>query len=79
MAGFSDKAAADKLEETLKAAEGDKDVEIFHYKTEGHAFMNTSEFSKEQRVLLKFPGEYTAEARELAWKRLTEFMKKHLH
>ena len=35
MAGFSDKAAADKLEETLKAAKGDKEVEIFHYPTEG--------------------------------------------
>lgn len=78
MAGFSDKAAADKLEETLKGAEGDKDVEIFHYEKEGHAFMNTSEFSKEQRKALNFPGEYTDESRELAWTRLTEFMKKHL-
>jgi carboxymethylenebutenolidase len=78
MAGFSDKAAADQLEETLKAAEGDKEVEIFHYETEGHAFMNVSEFSKEQIKLLNFPGEYTEAARELAWSRLTEFLKKHL-
>jgi dienelactone hydrolase len=28
--GFSDKASADKLEETLKNAEGDQEVEIFH-------------------------------------------------
>jgi carboxymethylenebutenolidase len=28
--GFSDKASADKLEETLMTAEGDQEVEIFH-------------------------------------------------
>ncbi|CAB9520447.1 Dienelactone hydrolase family [Seminavis robusta] len=78
MAGFSDKASADKLEETLKNAEGDKEATIFHYPTEGHAFMNDDEFSKEQRKLLKFDGDYTDEARELAWGRLTEFLKKNL-
>ena len=78
MAGFSDKEAASKLEETLKKAKGDKEVDIFHYEKEGHAFMNDNEFSKEQIGILKFPGEYTAESRELAWSRLSGFLKKHL-
>lgn len=78
MKGFSCKESADKLEETLKSAAGDKDYMIYHYPTEGHAFMNDHAFSKEQRELLKFPGEYTKEARELAWNRLAEFLKKHL-
>lgn len=78
MKGFSCKESADKLEETLKTAAGDKEIVIYHYPTEGHAFMNNDKFSKEQRALLKFPGEYTDEARELAWSRLAEFLKKHL-
>jgi hypothetical protein len=40
--------------------------------------MNEDPFSIEQRTLLKFPGEYAAESRELAWSRLAEFLKKHL-
>lgn len=46
MAGFRDKAAADQLETTLKNAKGDKELEIFHYPTEGHTFMNEDDFSK---------------------------------
>jgi carboxymethylenebutenolidase len=75
---FSDKASATKLEETLKAASGDKEVEIFHYEKEGHAFMNTDDFSVEQRKALHFPGDFDPKTQELAWGRLSDFLRKNL-
>jgi carboxymethylenebutenolidase len=78
MEGFSDKAAVDKLEQALQNANGDKEVEIFHYEKEGHAFMNTDDFSVEQRKVLYFPGDFDPTTQELGWDRLSSFLKKHL-
>mmetsp|Transcript_8582 Transcript_8582/g.20670 ORF Transcript_8582/g.20670 Transcript_8582/m.20670 type:complete len:239 (-) Transcript_8582:68-784(-) len=77
-AGFSDKASVDALEAKLKAAPGDKPFEICRYEKEGHAFMNHDEFSMAQVKKLGFPGAFAQEDRDLAWSRLSEFLKKHL-
>lgn len=76
--GFSDKQAVQQLESTLEAASGNQPYEIFHYEKEGHAFMNTDEFSVTQRKALNFPGDFDPQTQELAWNRLATFMKQHL-
>lgn len=78
MEGLSDKPTVDKMEESLKNAPGDKEVEIFRYPREGHAFMNTDDFSVEQRKALNFPGDFDPKTQELAWERVSGFLKKHL-
>lgn len=77
-AGFSDKPSVDALEAKLKAASGDKPFEILRYEKEGHAFMNHDEFSMAQVKKLGFPGAFAQEDRDLAWSRLSEFLKKNL-
>ncbi|KAL3934209.1 MAG: hypothetical protein SGBAC_010021 [Bacillariaceae sp.] len=77
-AGFSDKPSVDALEATLKGASGDMPFEIHRYENEGHAFMNHDEFSMAQVKKLGFPGAFAQEDRDLAWSRLTEFLKKNL-
>jgi carboxymethylenebutenolidase len=79
MEGLADKPTADKLEETLKNAPGNKEVEIFHYEKEGHAFMNTNDFEVEQRKALNFPGDFDPKTQELAWERVAGFLKKNLY
>lgn len=76
--GFSDKPSVDALEATLAAGTGDKPFEICRYEKEGHAFMNHDEFSMAQVKKLGFPGAFAEEDRELAWSRVSEFLKKYL-
>lgn len=80
MAGFSDPAAAKKLEENLKAAGGAEST-VFSYPGVGHAFMNSLpepfdsfEARKETTGMVPPIEEQTA----LAWKRVLEFFEKHL-
>lgn len=80
MAGFSDPAAAKKLEENLKAAGGTEST-VFLYPGVGHAFMNSLpepfdsfEARKETTGMVPPIEEQTA----LAWKRVLEFFEKHL-
>jgi dienelactone hydrolase len=69
----------DALEEKLKAASGGKPFEICRYEKEGHAFINHDEFPMTQVKKLGFPGAFAEENRELAWSRVSEFLKKHLY
>jgi carboxymethylenebutenolidase len=80
MVGFSDPAAAKKLEESLRAA-GGTDSAVFMYPGVGHAFMNSLpepfesfEARKDAMGVVPPSEEQTA----LAWKRLLEFFAKHL-
>ena len=80
MAGFSDPAAAKKLEENLKAAGGTEST-VFLYPGVGHAFLNSLpepfdsfEARKETTGMVPPIEEQTA----LAWKRVLEFFEKHL-
>mmetsp|Transcript_3481 Transcript_3481/g.5304 ORF Transcript_3481/g.5304 Transcript_3481/m.5304 type:complete len:239 (-) Transcript_3481:289-1005(-) len=79
MEGFSCKHSVNTLEEKLKSAAGDKPFELFRYEKEGHAFMNHDEFSVGQIKKLEFPGEFSDKTRELAWGRVSEFMKANLY
>lgn len=77
--GFSDPAAAKKLEEALKA--GGAEHEVVIYDGVGHAFMNDSPmpfktFAEREKAQ---PGvvPYNKEVGDKAWDRLTAFLKKH--
>ena len=80
MAGFSDPAAAKKLEENLKTAGGTESA-VFMYPGVGHAFLNSLpepfesfEARKETMGVVPPIEEQTA----LAWKRVLDFFDKHL-
>ena len=80
MAGFSDPAAAKKLEENLKAA-GGTESEVFSYDGVGHAFMNDmpgpfSDFEA-RKAAMGIPP-YNEEQAQLAWSRVMSFFDKHL-
>lgn len=75
MAGFSDPAAAAKLDADLKTA-GVR-YEVFHYPTVGHAFINETPAGIARRLKLG-QGEHDAAAVELAWDRLAAFFDREL-
>ncbi|KAI8144639.1 dienelactone hydrolase [Fennellomyces sp. T-0311] len=81
MEGFSDPAAANKLEASLKNA---SDVNIYRYADQGHAFLNTDDWSVEKRKELGFvskdidPVSYEQSIRDEAWSRIYTFFIKHL-
>jgi carboxymethylenebutenolidase len=81
MAGFSDPAAADKLEGSLKNA---KDVIIYRYPEQGHAFLNDDDWSIEKRKELGFvqkeiePRSAEQAVRDEAWERIYNYFIKHL-
>lgn len=76
--GLSCKKSADTLKEKLEASKGAKPFEVFQYEKEGHAFMNTDEFSEEQKKELQLPGAFDAKTRELAWTNTVIFFKTNL-
>lgn len=78
MEGFCDKPTVDAMEEKFKKSDAKFTFEVFRYEKEGHAFMNTDEFSVTQRKALNFPGDFDPETQKLAWSRLFDFMKKNL-
>ncbi|KAF7723772.1 hypothetical protein EC973_001685 [Apophysomyces ossiformis] len=81
MAGFSDPAAADDLEAGLVNA---KQVAIYRYPEQGHAFLNDEDWSISMRKELGFVDKdidvKTAEqaTRDLAWSRMYSFFAEHL-
>ncbi|CDS06054.1 hypothetical protein LRAMOSA08582 [Lichtheimia ramosa] len=81
MAGFSDPAAADALENNLKSA---SDVTIYRYPDQGHAFLNDDDWSIEKRKELGFvdkdiePRSAEQAIRDEAWSRINAYFIKHL-
>jgi len=73
--GFSDKEAVDVLEGKLK--KGGVSFETHRYPTQGHAFMNDTEWSFQKRKEQGFPP-YDEKVVKLAWERLLTFFNKHL-
>ncbi|KAI8331486.1 dienelactone hydrolase [Chlamydoabsidia padenii] len=81
MAGFSDPAAADALENKLRHL---KEATIYRYPEQGHAFLNEDTWSVEKRKELGFvskeidPKADEQTIRDLAWSRITGFLISHL-
>ncbi|KAG2218248.1 hypothetical protein INT45_006249 [Circinella minor] len=81
MEGFSDPAAANKLEHDLKNA---SDVNIYRYPEQGHAFLNDDDWSIEKRKELGFvdkdiePRSHEQAIRDEAWNRIYTYFIKHL-
>ncbi|ORY93886.1 dienelactone hydrolase [Syncephalastrum racemosum] len=81
MAGFSDPAAADALEASLKNA---ADVAIYRYPGQGHAFLNDDDWAIEKRKELGFvdkaaePRSEEQTIRDQAWSRIYVYFTKHL-
>ncbi|KAI9495369.1 dienelactone hydrolase [Zychaea mexicana] len=81
MEGFSDPAAANKLEVNLKSA---SDVNIYRYPEQGHAFLNDDDWSIEKRKELGFvdkniePRSQEQAIRDEAWSRIYTYLIKHL-
>nr|CAG8456615.1 14708_t:CDS:2 [Entrophospora candida]CAG8482716.1 13237_t:CDS:2 [Entrophospora candida] len=79
IAGFSDPNAANSLERLLNEGikrEGvtGKEIAIYHYDGQGHAFLNNEEFAIKGQT---YPtGD--KDAQDLAWNRIFEFLKKYL-
>ncbi len=74
--GFSDVATVEKLEESLKQSGTTYTIHI--HPTQGHAYMNESEWSKEMRVKMGNPP-FDQEAVDNGWKMVFEFFGKYLH
>ncbi|KAI9492302.1 dienelactone hydrolase [Zychaea mexicana] len=83
MAGFSDPTTADALEFNLKT-HNLKDVEIFRYPEQGHAFLNDLDWNVEKRKELGFvskdidPKTAESDVRRLAWTRISNFFIQNL-
>jgi carboxymethylenebutenolidase len=77
-AGFADVAAANGLEEKLKAS--GCTYEVHHYPTVGHAFMNDTAEAVATRLkqLGEDEGAHDADAVRDAWKRVFEWFGKYL-
>ncbi|CAO3691113.1 hypothetical protein G6F70_006525 [Rhizopus microsporus] len=81
MAGFSDPAAADALETRLKNA---KEVNIYRYPEQGHAFLNADTWGVNVRKELGFLEKdkdaivEEKDIRDQAWGRIFNFFTKHL-
>jgi len=81
MEGFSDPAAAAKLKRVLEEA-GNLDSDVHLYEGVGHAFLNTSPEpypSFETRYKQMGIHAYKEEQAELAWHRVLNFFRAHLH
>lgn len=74
--GFSDVKSARAFSKSLQAA-GRSDDPFFVYPTQGHAFMNQTEWSTRARVEMGLPPKDDL-AIALAWSRVNEFLKENL-
>jgi len=74
-AGFSDPAAVKALEEKLR--KGGVPHEIHRYPTQGHAFMNDTEWSFQKRKEMGLPP-FDPQVVKTAWDRVFAFFEKHL-
>ncbi|CAB4383534.1 unnamed protein product [Rhizophagus irregularis] len=83
MTGFSDLNAANSLERQLEEGierfdEPGKEIAIYRYDGQGHAFLNDEEWALKMRKELGFVGGDNDEIKSLAWKRIYEFFNKYL-
>eukprot|EP00281_Chroomonas_sp_CCMP1168_P033630 CAMPEP_0206242988 /NCGR_PEP_ID=MMETSP0047_2-20121206/17358_1 /ASSEMBLY_ACC=CAM_ASM_000192 /TAXON_ID=195065 /ORGANISM="Chroomonas mesostigmatica_cf, Strain CCMP1168" /LENGTH=125 /DNA_ID=CAMNT_0053668059 /DNA_START=51 /DNA_END=428 /DNA_ORIENTATION=+ len=74
IAGFSDKGAADKLEEALK--QSGCPLEFYRYPSQGHGFMNSTDWGKKMQVKLGRP-EIEVKEIETAMERVKAFIAKY--
>jgi len=81
--GFSDPNAAKSLERQLEEGiervdEPGKEIAIYRYDGQGHAFLNDEEWALNMRKEQGFAGGDDDEIKSLAWKRIYEFFNKYL-